>query len=105
MSDPIEQAVREAVNELENLISKYTIAHPENTMRVLGLLWADQRRIADYLREALDRDASPRRDDKATAAVDRVRALHYPNTTFGICVEDGDRWPCPTIRALDGEGV
>lgn len=54
MSDPIEQAVRKAIYELEHLVSKYTIAHPENTMRVLGLLWADQRRIADYLRRSLD---------------------------------------------------
>lgn len=103
MSDPIEQAVREAINELENLISKYTIAHPENTMRVLGLLWADQRRIADYLRRSLDahdEEAEAERD-RLAETVDRVRALHYPNTTFGICVEDGDRWPCPTIRTLD----
>src|SRR5690606_27350088 len=82
----VEQAVRKAINELENLISKYTIAHPENTMRVLGLLWADQRRIADYLRRSLDahdEEAEAERD-RLAETVDRVRALHYPNTTFGI---------------------
>ena len=50
----VEQAVREAISELEHLVGRYTIAHPENTMRVLGLLWEDQRRIADYLRRSLD---------------------------------------------------
>lgn len=63
--------------------------------------WSDYYR---HITQALA-DAGVLRDSKASAAIDRVRALHYPNVTFGICVEDGDRWPCPTSRALDGEGA
>ena len=43
--------------------------------------------------------------DTAQAAIERVRAGHYPAGWPGpghICNEDGKRWPCPTIRALGG---
>ena len=44
------------------------------------------------------------------AAIDRVRALHRPTLEGAHCVvchssdsSDWDFYPCPTIRALDGD--
>lgn len=38
-------------------------------------------------------------------AVKRVRELHKDNVflSFPICVHCDDSYPCPTIKALDGE--
>jgi hypothetical protein len=62
---------------------------------------------ADY-QKLLDENAQLR------AAIDRVRALHVPHAC-GHCIEcsawteDGHmsdiRHPCPTLRAIDGEGA
>jgi hypothetical protein len=45
--------------------------------------------------------------DAERAAIARVRALHKMMLTeYGgpaYCTEDSARWPCPTIRALEGE--
>lgn len=56
-------------------------------------------------------------DSQALAALERVRALHIPHSTGSpecqarcevahwgvqVCNEDDYRWPCPTVRALDG---
>lgn len=52
-------------------------------------------------------DATAVRLIQAEAALARVRALHVPE--MGICLEcweecwDHPAYPCPTIRALDGE--
>ena len=46
-------AVLALAKELEGLVGQYTVAHPENTMRVLELLWQDQHRIATDLRAAV----------------------------------------------------
>jgi hypothetical protein len=48
--------------------------------------------------------------DRLRAAIDRVRALHRPDEgECGNChIEDSGRFephPCPTLRALDGEGA
>ena len=45
--------------------------------------------------------------DALAAAVERVRALHnrQPSRLTGdYCAADGDDYPCPTRRALDGGG-
>ncbi len=41
------------------------------------------------------------RADDAEAAIHRVRALHVE--VARVCVGCSDFYPCPTIRALDGE--
>jgi hypothetical protein len=48
--------------------------------------------------------------DRLRAAIDRVRALHRPTLEGAHCVvchssdsSDWDFYPCPTLRALDGE--
>lgn len=44
---------------------------------------------------------------QAVAAVARVRELHKMMVSEpggpAYCTEDSARWPCPTIRALEGE--
>ena len=47
---------------------------------------------------------------KLRAVIDRVRALHQPTFDGAHCVvchssdsSDWDFYPCPTIRALDGD--
>ena len=66
---------------------------------------------------AEERDAALRAERDALASkVERVRALHYrrPHGVFDfvahgqtefpdLCDYDRTAWPCPTIRALDGE--
>ncbi len=52
--------------------------------------------------------AATTRAARAEAALDRVRALHPQEGDYcAICTTDYGRlsalWPCPTIRALDGE--
>ena len=42
--------------------------------------------------------------DAATAATERVRAIHVRGTSsIGVdwCLDDHHKWPCPTIAALD----
>lgn len=51
----LEGDIRWAVRKLENLPATYTIAHPENTMRVIGLLWEDTRDVAENLRNSVKR--------------------------------------------------
>jgi hypothetical protein len=48
--------------------------------------------------------------NKLRAAIDRVRALHRPTLEGAHCVvchssdsSDWDFYPCPTLRALDGD--
>jgi hypothetical protein len=48
--------------------------------------------------------------DRLRAAIDRVRALHRPTLEGAHCVvchssdsSDWDFYPCPTLRALDGD--
>lgn len=52
----LRKAAAQAARELETLGMKYTVAHPENTMRVLELLWKDEHRIAADLRKVVDGD-------------------------------------------------
>ena len=43
---------------------------------------------------------------QAQAAIQRVRELHYNTATHhpsGCCSECGGTYPCPTVRALDGD--
>ena len=43
--------------------------------------------------------------ERDTAAIQRVRELHYNTATHhpsGCCSECGGTYPCPTVRALDG---
>ncbi|OBC14086.1 hypothetical protein A5784_30770 [Mycobacterium sp. 852013-50091_SCH5140682] len=37
--------------------------------------------------------------ERQTRALNAVRALHERETT--LCIECADKWPCPTIRAID----
>ena len=47
--------------------------------------------------------------DAAEAKLAAVRALHFgeyvEDDDRNRCFECGDEWPCPTIRALDGEAA
>lgn len=52
-NERLRKVIQDAASEIGNLVSRYTVAHPENTLRVLNLLWADQHNIAQELREAL----------------------------------------------------
>jgi len=52
-NERLRKVIHDAASEIGNLVSRYTVAHPENTLRVLNLLWADQHNIAQELREAL----------------------------------------------------
>lgn len=45
--------------EMRSQSSKYTLAHPENTMRVIELLWADAIKAADEI-DALIPKETPR---------------------------------------------
>jgi hypothetical protein len=58
------------------------------------------------------------RQDDAEEALGRVRALHRPRKSIGgwspdgtaylgddECSHDALPWPCPTLRALDGDGA
>jgi hypothetical protein len=40
---------------------------------------------------------------KANEALARVRELHYEYPDTGDCAECNHIYPCPTIKALDGE--
>lgn len=43
----------------------------------------------------------------AEATIQRVRELHYNTATHhpsGCCSECGGTYPCPTVRAFDGDG-
>ena len=43
---------------------------------------------------------------EAEATIQRVRELHYNTATHhpsGCCSECGGTYPCPTVRALDGD--
>ena len=68
------------------------------------------RAIPDRYYQAIIRahDAAAERDE-ARAAVQRVRALHWrqaPLVAPAYCVAcDNDRWPCPTVAALDSPAV
>ena len=70
---------------------------------------AAARQAVPALLDMLDQAESER--DQAQAALDRVRALHRHAsiTTRGAttpedrCMGCQQAWPCPTIRALDGE--
>lgn len=45
------------------------------------------------------------RAERAEAAIQRVRELHYNTATHhpsGCCSECGGTYPCPTVRAFDG---
>ena len=43
-------------------------------------------------------------DASALAArVERVLALHLPSLDLSHCIHCGRSWPCPTVRALNGE--
>lgn len=68
------------------------MAEPMNDERMAYL-----RRAREY--GVLDRDA---RD--VLAAVERVMVLHHPVDYQGrvICDRDGGKYPCATIRALEG---
>jgi hypothetical protein len=65
--------------------------------------------LAPHYQHAVDAAAAAeRRAQQAEATVARVRALHQQEGDYcAICTEDYGRlsapWPCPTIRALDGE--
>jgi len=44
--------------------------------------------------------------DAERATIQRVRELHYNTATHhpsGCCSECGGTYPCPTVRALDGD--
>lgn len=41
--------------------------------------------------------------ERQTQALNAVRALHERETT--LCIECADKWPCPTIRAIDEAGA
>ena len=50
-------------------------------------------------------EAAVERYERAEAAIQRVRELHYNTATrhpSGCCSECGGTYPCPTVRALDG---
>lgn len=61
----------------------------------------------DFLRIAHE-TSNQSEAERAAAAIARVRALHVPRdngTCAARCYSDGmapERWPCPTIRVLDG---
>lgn len=69
-------------------------------MTYLDRLQAEQDRAADPVQMILDT-----RIAELEATVQRVRALHRPHCdTCGMCGQCDFPWPCPTIRALDGDG-
>jgi hypothetical protein len=41
--------------------------------------------------------------ERQTRALNAVRELHERETT--LCIECADKWPCPTIRAIDEAGA
>jgi hypothetical protein len=43
--------------------------------------------------------------DRLRAAIERVRALHRSGLKGAVCNECEYDHPCPTLRALDGEGA
>lgn len=53
----LETTVREVINDLEAIASRYTHQHPDNTLRVLILSTTDQFKAANKLRSALERNA------------------------------------------------
>lgn len=58
-----------------------------------GLIEAQQRKIQQLANELL-------------TVIQRVRELHYNTATHhpsGCCSECGGTYPCPTVRALDGD--
>ncbi len=78
-----------------------------------GLIEAQQRKIQQLANELLTvGGAEPsglgtvRRLVEAEATIQRVRELHYNTATHhpsGCCSECGGTYPCPTVRALDGD--
>lgn len=64
---------------------------------VLQRLLSDGATEEDFKKAVAERDA-------ATAATERVRAIHVRGTSsIGVdwCLDDHHKWPCPTIAALD----
>lgn len=59
-------------------------------------------------RELLDTTAVPGDEpwDELADRVEKVLALHSRGPGYDECGADGCRnsWPCPTVRALNGEG-
>jgi len=73
--------------------------------QLLDALDAKDRQI-DVLCDALE--ISKQNTAEKSSAIERVRAVHREadycaGTNFASCNEDGMPWPCPTIKALDGE--
>ncbi len=78
-----------------------------------GLIEAQQRKIQQLANELLTvGGAEPsglgtvRRLVEAEATIQRVRELHYNTATHhpsGCCSECGGTYPCPTVRAIEGE--
>lgn len=68
--------------------------------------WQDRcveaQRERDALRDDRLRGVQKARADAAEATLAKVRALHHA-TNDGYCDECSWRWPCETIRILDGE--
>jgi hypothetical protein len=71
--------------------------HEKERQRLLGVAWADVQQLRTEL-------------TAAQAAIQRVRDLHRQHVLTApdhdpyceVCsYEDG--WPCPTVRALDGD--
>ncbi|ART73443.1 hypothetical protein BTO20_05850 [Mycobacterium dioxanotrophicus] len=41
--------------------------------------------------------------ERQTQALNAIRELHERETT--LCIECADKWPCPTIRAINEAGA
>ncbi|MGI9142014.1 MAG: hypothetical protein ACR2IJ_02380 [Fluviibacter sp.] len=65
--------------------------------------WDDPDRLRAFTTGALELEGAA--IARLEAAIQRVRDMHRrePLMDFGWCNRCDQRWPCDTIRALDGE--
>jgi hypothetical protein len=86
--------------------------HPKDVIQTLrDRAWPYKQPVSTYATAVLaayDKLASE--NAKLRAAIERVRALHRPTLEGAHCVvchssdsSDWDFYPCPTLRALNGE--
>ena len=73
-----------------------TIPAEADTAHIIATIDTITRHLSALREELLD-------GSLPDGALTRVRALHEPLGAFCACC--GDKWPCPTIRALNGEAV
>jgi predicted aldo/keto reductase-like oxidoreductase len=60
---------------------------------------------ADWVKVGHKNERLQEENDGLQAAIERVRALHRSGLKGAVCDECEYYYPCPTLRALDGEGA